>query len=95
MERDARCVLFNNRDLQRWNSESGFIEFGFVRDDVWSDGYRYALFLLFDRLSLLEWDVRYGKRRFRPDPGGELARVRERVFSDRAGGWFVHDLGQV
>ena len=93
MERDARCVLFNNWDLQRWNSESAFIELGFVHDDVWSDGCRYALFLLFDRLSLLEWDVRYGKYRFRPDPGGELARVRERVFSDRTGGWFVHNLG--
>ena len=95
MERDARCVLFNNWDLQRWNSEGGFIEFGFVHDDIWSDGCRYALFLLFDRQSLLEWDVRYGKRRFRsdPDPVSELARVRERVFSDRAGGWFVHDLG--
>ena len=29
---DARCVLFNNRDLQRWNIESGFVEFGFVHD---------------------------------------------------------------
>ena len=35
MEQYSRCVLFNNRDLQRWNIESGFVEFGFVHDDKW------------------------------------------------------------
>jgi len=64
MERESRCVLFNNQDLpaKRWNIESGGSEFGFVHDDKWSDGCRDALFLLFDRHSLRGWDVRHGKR---------------------------------
>ena len=84
MERDARCLLFNNWDLQRWNSEGGFIEFGFVHDNIWSDGCRYALFLLLNRLSLLEWDVRYGKRR------KHISHVRRYFGTNQRRHWYLH-----
>ena len=79
---ESRCVLFNNRDLRRWNIESGFVEFGFVHDDKWSDGCRDALFLLF--ASLLEWDVRHGKRR------KHISHVRRYFGTNQRRHWYLH-----